>query len=119
MSEQLSDREWMAMLNVLTSGAIRGIQEAAGKLDASEPGKFPHLTDSILFEVATVLSATLLDAHPDYADSKRFGKAADKARTLVLEYLRVIRGMSELAGRPMLFAHIEPMAGPPSPDKIN
>lgn len=119
MASELSDREFMAMLNVLVSGAIRGIQDARGRLEEEEPGRFPGLNDSTLFDVAALLSATLLDAHPDYADSKRFGKGADKARTTVLEYLRIVRGMSELAGRPMLFAHIDPLAGSPPADRIN
>lgn len=115
----LTDREWIAYVNLLATGAMKGIYEAQKSLDESDPGKFPMLTESTIFDAAVVLSAALLDAHPEYVDQKRFGKAADFARTKVLDYLRIIRGMSEKDGRPviyrMLYTFMQPIV-PPNPN---
>ena len=119
MANDLTDREWMAYLNVLATGAMKGMYEAQKTLDASDPGKFPMLTESTMFDATTALAAAILEAHPDYVDQKRFGKAADLARTNVIEYLRVFRGMSESAGRPMLYAMIETFMNPITPPPAN
>lgn len=112
MVNDLTDREWMAYLNVLATGAMKGMYEAQKTLDESEPGKFPMLNESTMFDATTVLCAAILEAHPDYVDKKRFGKAADFARSNVLEYLRIVRGMSELADQPMLYAMIQTFMKP-------
>lgn len=119
MANDLTDREWMAYLNVLATGAMKGMYEAQKTLDASDPGKFPMLTESTMFDATTVLTAAILEAHPDYVDQKRFGKAADLARTNVIEYMRVVRGMSEQADRPMLYNMIQTFMKPIIPSKTN
>lgn len=112
MANDLTDREWMAYLNVLATGAMKGMYEAQKTLDESEPGKFPMLTESTMFDATTAFAATILESHPDYVDQKRFGKAADLARTNVLEYMRIVRGMSELAKKPMLYSMVETFMKP-------
>lgn len=119
MANDLNDREWMAYLNVLATGAMKGMYEAQKTLDQSDPGKFPMLTESTMFDAANVLTAAILEAHPDYADQKRFGKAADLARTNVLEYMRIVRGMSELADRPMLHSMVGSFMKPITPANTN
>lgn len=116
---ELNDQEWMAYLNVLATGAMKGMYEAQKSLDESDPGKFPMLTESTMFDAASVLSAAILEAHPDYVDQKRFGKAADLARTNVIEYLRIVRGMSELADRPMLYSMVQTFMTPIVPSNTN
>lgn len=116
---ELNDREWMAYLNVLATGAMKGMYEAQKGLDQSDPGKFPMLTESTMFDAASVFVAAILEAHPDYVDQKRFGKAADLARTNVIEYMRIVRGMSEQAEKPMLYSMVQTFMTPIVPSNTN
>lgn len=60
-----------------------------------------------MLQVAAFLAATLIDANPEYADQKRFGKGADAVRQITLDYARTVRSMSKKAGYPLLYKIFE------------
>lgn len=93
------------MLLALVGASIRGMQQTA------QEANFPPIDDAIIFDVACILAATLIEASPEFADAKRFGKAADMARGKILDELRHARLQSEALGTKMLYKHIEAATG--------
>lgn len=113
MSAELNDQQWTMFMNGLVVGCIGGMKQVSESLNASTPGVFPPVDDGHMFDAAVLLLASLIDANPDYADSKQFGKAADTVRKNVLAYTRQMRDRSEAQGRPILYSQIEAAIGKP------
>jgi len=63
----------------LVGGCIRGMKLTSDQLNAAEPGIYPAVDDAQVFDVAMLLAATVLEAHPDYRDTKTFDEVADMA----------------------------------------
>lgn len=99
------------MLTTLVSGSLRGIKQAWDALNEAHPGEFPQIDDAIMFDVACMLAGTLIEASPEFADSRRFGKAADIARSKILDETRHARAQSDALGTKMLYKHIEAATG--------
>lgn len=107
----MSAPEYEAWLHSLVTGAIHGAWRIASDFGEREPYKYPSIDDSILFDVAILLAAAVIDANPAYRDADRFGDGADLAREAFLEQLRHVRLLSEAQARPILFRHIEKATG--------
>ncbi len=113
MADQLTPQEYIAFLNALASGAINGMLKQAEKLHHSEPDKFPPLDDGIVFQLAALLGAAVIEANPDFADASNFAKGANELRAQTIEFLAVVRGMSESSGQSMLFNLLAAAGGRP------
>jgi hypothetical protein len=95
----------------LVAGCLRGMSQARAGLEASSPGTYPDVDDARMLDVAVLLASSVIEAHPDYRDAKRFGKAADMVRGMVHDNLKLVRRQSETLGRPMLNVHMQAAVG--------
>lgn len=107
----LTDAEYGAWLQSLVTGSIHGMWRIAADFSGREPNRYPAVDDPVMFDVAILLAATVIEANPEYRDAKRFGVGADVARTSFLEHIRYVRHMSEARGTRMIYAHIEKTVG--------
>src|SRR3546814_5769243 len=64
--------------------------------------RIPVVDDGTLFAVAAVLAAAVIDANPGYADEAKFEEAADQIREKTLGFLKTVRTMSGMGGKPLL-----------------
>lgn len=120
MAEELTPRDYMGFLNSLASAAIRGMLVQAETLQADDPQNFPPLDDVLIFQVAALLGATVLEANPNFADDEQFPKGADEVRAQTIEYLSIVRDMSETSGVPMLFNLLAAAGGKPvAPSRLH
>lgn len=108
---QMSDAEYAAWLYSLVTGSIHGMWRIAADFSEREPDKYPMIDDPVMFEVAMLLAATVIEGNPEFLDPKRFGKGADIARSTFLDHLRTVRELSEARGTRMIFTHIEKATG--------
>src|SRR3546814_2405584 len=72
--------------------------------------RIPVVDDGTLFAVAAVLAAAVIDANPGYADEAKFEEAADQIREKTLGFLKTVRTMSGMGGKPLLH-HMFKVAG--------
>src|SRR3546814_17890355 len=72
--------------------------------------RIPVVDDGTLFAVAAVLAAAVIDANPGYADEAKFEAAADQIREKTLGFLKTVRTMSGMGGKPILH-HMFKVAG--------
>lgn len=107
----MSDAEYAAWLQSLVTGSIHGMWRIAADFSEREPDKYPMIDDPVMFDVAILLAATVIEGNPEYLDEKRFGKGADIARATFLEHIRYVRRLSEARGTRMIYAHIEKATG--------
>jgi hypothetical protein len=110
MADELTPNEFMAYLSGLTTGAIRGIIDNGEQMRKGDPDRMPVVDDGILFQVAAVLAAAVIDANPGYADESKFEEAADQIREHTLEFLKTVRTMSGMGNQPLLH-HMFKVAG--------
>ena len=113
MADQLTPQEYMAFLNSLASSAINGMLNRAEELYTQDPGRFPPLDDGLVFQLAALLGATVIEANPDYRDTSSFEKGAGELGAQTLEFLTVVGGMSDTSGRAMLFNLLAAAGGRP------
>jgi hypothetical protein len=107
----MSDAEYSAWLQSLVTGSIHGMWRIASDFSDREPVKYPQLDDAVMFDVAMLLAATVIEGNIEFQDAKRFGRGADIARSTFLEHIRGVRRMSEARGTPMIYTHIEKATG--------
>lgn len=110
-SNIMSAPEYEAWLHSLVTGSIHGVWRIASDFSDREPEKYPSIDDSILFDVAILLAATVIEGNAGYRDAARFSDGADLTREAFLERLRNVRLVSEARGRPIIFEHIEKATG--------
>ena len=112
MSEAtMLEAEYAAWLQSLVTGSIHGMWRIANDFTDREPGKYPQIDDAVMFDVAMLLAATVIEGNVEFRDAKRFGRGADIARSTFLEHIRGVRKMSEARGTPMIYTHIERATG--------
>jgi hypothetical protein len=109
VADQLNSNEYMAYLASLVSGAIRGVIDN-GETMRKDNDRIPVVDDGILFAVAAVLAAAVIDANPGYADEAKFEEAVDQIREQTLGFLKTVRIMSGMGGQPLLH-HMFKVAG--------
>lgn len=107
----MDNQTWNIFVHTLVCGALRGMKQASDDLNEASPGTYPLVDDSDMFDVATLLAATLIEASPQYQDEKRFGKAADMARNLIAQRVHDLRRQSDSLGTKMLYRHMEAALG--------
>src|SRR3546814_16308135 len=78
--------------------------------------RIPVVDDGTLFAVAAVLAAAVIDANPGYADEAKFEEAADQIREKTLGFLKTVRTMSGMGGKPLLH-HMFKVAGVSSEER--
>lgn len=107
----LAGPEHDAWLHSLVTGSIHGMWLLANDFAEKEPGKYPPLDDSVMFDVAVLLAATIVEGNPDYRNAAAFDQSGDMARTAFVDRLHEVRRLSEARGSATILTHIEKATG--------
>lgn len=97
---------WTTLLMHMVSGGIQGMHQGAAQLHEQNPA-IPEIDDAMIFDAALMLAATVIEANPEYADSRRFDQAAEMVRRQVRDNLDSVRAQGEALGTKMLYKHFQ------------